>query len=116
MSEATIFAAALEKAREEERAAYLAEACAGDEPLRRRVEALLRAHAGSDAPVVTDDYAPISERPGTRIGPYRLMEQIGEGGFGRGFVAGSVARATSTRGTSSRRRGRRASSTTISST
>jgi eukaryotic-like serine/threonine-protein kinase len=87
MSEATIFAAALEKATEEERAAYLAEACAGDEPLRRRIEALLRAHAGSDAPLVTVDYAPISERPGTRIGPYRLMEQIGEGGFGRVFVA-----------------------------
>ncbi len=87
MTEATIFAAALAKATEEERAAYLAEACAGDEPLRRRIEALLRAHAGSDAPVVTNDYAPISERPGTRIGPYRLMEQIGEGGFGRVFVA-----------------------------
>jgi serine/threonine protein kinase len=94
MTEATIFAAALEKATDEERAAYLAEACAGDDKLRRRVEALLRAHAEPDDLLdpqqsrnVTADYAPITERPGTRIGPYRLMEQIGEGGFGLVFVA-----------------------------
>jgi serine/threonine protein kinase len=94
MTEATIFAAALEKATGEERAAYLAEACAGDDKLRRRVEALLRAHAESDDLLdppqsrnLTADYAPITERPGTRIGPYRLMEQIGEGGFGLVFVA-----------------------------
>ncbi len=35
----------------------------------------------------TDDYAPIAERPGTVIGPYKLMEQIGEGGMGLVFVA-----------------------------
>ena len=94
MTEATLFAAALEKATDEERAAYLAEACAGDDKLRRRVEALLRAHAESDDLLdppqsrdATADYAPITERPGTRIGRYRLMEQIGEGGFGLVFVA-----------------------------
>jgi serine/threonine protein kinase len=92
MTEATIFAAALEKATADERTAYLAEACAGDEKLRRRVEALLKAHAESDdlldpPKVSTMDYRPITERPGTRIGPYRLMEQIGEGGFGLVFVA-----------------------------
>jgi eukaryotic-like serine/threonine-protein kinase len=94
MTEATIFAAALDKATDEERAAYLAEACAGDEKLRRRVEALLRAHAASDdlfdppaTAVATTGYAPMTERPGTRIGPYRLMQQIGEGGFGLVFVA-----------------------------
>ena len=48
MNEATIFAAALEKATDEERAAFVADACGGDERLRRRVEALLRAHAESD--------------------------------------------------------------------
>src|SRR5262245_49670446 len=48
MSEASIFATALEKAGGEERAAYLAGACAGDVKLRRRVEALLRAHAEPD--------------------------------------------------------------------
>ena len=35
----------------------------------------------------TEDYEQISERPGTAIGPYKLMEQIGEGGMGLVFVA-----------------------------
>ena len=35
----------------------------------------------------TVDYEPIAERPGTVIGPYKLMEQIGEGGMGLVFVA-----------------------------
>jgi hypothetical protein len=48
MTEATIFIAALEKLTDAERAAFLTEACAGDERLRRRVEALLRAHADPD--------------------------------------------------------------------
>ena len=30
---------------------------------------------------------PTAERPGTVIGPYKLMEQIGEGGIGLVFVA-----------------------------
>src|SRR5262249_54800248 len=97
MSEASIFAAVLEKATDDERAAYLAEACAGDAKLRRRVEALLRAHAEPDeildppaAQVATVDEAPIVERPGSRVGPYKLMEQIGEGGFGLVFVAEQI--------------------------
>ncbi len=38
-------------------------------------------------PEPTEDHQPIAERPGTVIGPYKLMEQIGEGGFGLVFVA-----------------------------
>ena len=94
MSEATIFAAALEKADPAERAAYLAEACGDDARLRRRIEALLKAHAEPDeildAPVQhnqTLDYASNTEKPGSMIGPYKLKEQIGEGGFGLVFVA-----------------------------
>src|SRR5262249_11588876 len=94
MTEASIFAAVLEKATDEERAAYLAEACGDDAKLRRRMEALLRAHAEPDdvldappAQVATVDEPAIAERPGSRIGPYKLMEQIGEGGFGLVFVA-----------------------------
>src|SRR5205823_12182084 len=70
--------------------AYAREACAGDEQLLARVRQLLRAHAeaGSflDAPApdlgATVEQQPIREGPGTLIGPYKLLEQIGEGGFG----------------------------------
>lgn len=74
--------------------AYLAEACGGDEALRDRVRNLLIAHqsAGSFlAPVaaglaVTTDDSP-SEKPGDVFGSYKLLEQIGEGGFGVVFMA-----------------------------
>src|SRR6516164_1438706 len=72
-----------------ERRAFLAAACAGDEPLQRRLEALLHAHENpgsflAEQPpmsVATVDN-PIAERPGMVIGPYKLLELIGEGGFG----------------------------------
>ncbi len=68
---------------------------ADNQELRREIEALLRAHDASDGflrdqpsrPPATVDSEPISERPGTVIGPYKLMEQIGEGGMGLVFVA-----------------------------
>jgi tetratricopeptide (TPR) repeat protein len=88
-----IFFAALEKA-PPERAAYLDLACAGDSELRRRIEKMLAAQdqAGSflerpaRSAVLTVDY-PLAERPGSVIGPYKLLEQIGEGGFGLVFMA-----------------------------
>src|SRR5262249_39407839 len=90
-----IFFAALEKVAPQERAAYLDEACAADPGLRRRVERMLaaQAQAGSfleqpaRSPVVTLDEQPVREGPGTVIGPYQLLEQIGEGGFGVVFLA-----------------------------
>jgi serine/threonine protein kinase/Flp pilus assembly protein TadD len=94
MNEEDIFHEALARKLPAERAAYLEQACAGDTALRASVEALLRAHVGAsgfmDLPVAavaaTVD-EPISERPGAVIGPYKLMEQIGEGGMGLVFVA-----------------------------
>ena len=90
----TIFFAALEKHSPQERAAYLDEACAGDPDCRRRVEKMLAAQgqAGSflDHPRLTLDATrdePIAECPGTVIGPYKLLQQIGEGGFGVVFMA-----------------------------
>src|SRR5262249_49567666 len=68
-------------------------ACRGD--LRSQVQALLHASekAGSflecplaDLPETVDE-AVATERPGTVIGPYKLLEQIGEGGFGVVFMA-----------------------------
>jgi WD40 repeat protein/serine/threonine protein kinase len=89
-----IFLKALEAESPEERHACLDVAC-GEEPLLRvQVEALLAAseRAGSflQSPIegmrgVLHD--PVRERPGTMIGPYKLMEQVGEGGMGLVFVA-----------------------------
>jgi serine/threonine protein kinase/Flp pilus assembly protein TadD len=89
-----VFFAALEKGSPGQRAAYLDEACAHDSDLRRRVEKMLAAQAQAGSfleqpaavPAATID-EPISERPGTVIGPYKLLEQIGEGGFGVVFMA-----------------------------
>jgi WD40 repeat protein/serine/threonine protein kinase len=90
----SIFFAALERESPTERAAWLDEACAGDAVLRRRVEQLLAAHPRlggflqPEARAVESTAAmPLAEAPGTQIGPYKLLEQIGEGGFGVVFMA-----------------------------
>src|SRR5262245_5283116 len=74
--------------------AYLAEVCDGDEELLRRVRKLLTAHleAGSFLAEPLHRFEatldePVSEAPGTVIGPYKLLQQIGEGGFGVVFMA-----------------------------
>jgi serine/threonine protein kinase/tetratricopeptide (TPR) repeat protein len=76
-----------------ERAAYLTSQSL-DTDVRAAVERLLSAHdhpseilCQPEPGVPTGPYIPIVERIGTRIGPYVLMEQIGEGGFGLVFVA-----------------------------
>ena len=100
MTEREIFIEALQKATAGERSAYLDAACGADRELRRRVEQLLAEHeregsflldsppAGFAATVVTH---PIAETPGMVIGPYKLLEQIGEGGFGVVFMADQQA-------------------------
>jgi serine/threonine protein kinase len=90
----SIFLAAADK-EADERVAYLDGACGSDRALRERVERLLAAqskvHSFLEAPepavVVTVDEPAVSERPGTVIGAYKLLEQIGEGGFGVVFMA-----------------------------
>jgi serine/threonine protein kinase/tetratricopeptide (TPR) repeat protein len=81
----------------EQRGAYLSDACAADPALRQRVDALLAAYeqAGSFldparpglARTVDIAQARLREAPGTPIGPYKLLEQIGEGGMGVVFLA-----------------------------
>jgi serine/threonine protein kinase len=89
-----IFGNAMDMLSSAQRAAYLDEVCGDNAQLRDEVESLLKASdeargffAGlSPCGVVTLD-EPITERPGTVIGPYKLLEQIGEGGFGVVFMA-----------------------------
>ena len=85
----SLFASALQQP-PADRAAYLDQACADDPAVRQRVEALLRAQAAAGSflqappsgPCATADDPPVSEAIGTIIGPYKLLEQIGEGGIG----------------------------------
>src|SRR5437867_11822342 len=74
-----------------ERAAFLAEACAGDEALRREVTSLLAAHgqAGSFMDLPPDDVAAgLLAQPargltsGSRLGHYRMLSSLGKGGMG----------------------------------
>jgi tetratricopeptide (TPR) repeat protein/serine/threonine protein kinase len=87
-----IFCDALELSSPAERSAYLKIACADDPELRRRVERLLEAHAEANSfldapPVVATSCDLPTASPGSCIGPYKLLEEIGEGGFGIVFMA-----------------------------
>src|SRR5262245_38930406 len=100
----SLFFAALEKADATERASFLEAACGDDAALRQSIERMLAAHpnvgsflespgtsggvgkaAGGRLPPTVGE--PMIEKPGTVIGPYKLLEQIGEGGFGVVYMA-----------------------------
>src|SRR5437879_626698 len=101
MTERDIFIAALQKEDPAERQAFLDDACAGQPELRQQVENLLRLHEGAgsflEKPAAESaatgafpnaaEPASSSEAPGTVIGPYKLIEQIGEGGMGTVWMA-----------------------------
>src|SRR6266567_3319308 len=103
--EVALFSAALELPASQ-RAAYLAAACADDPALRLHLEALLRVHEdaipflegpahpaqespmGAEAPGPTVRLSvPLAEKAGGRIGRYKLLQQIGEGGCGVVYMA-----------------------------
>jgi len=95
----TTLAQAVEIAAPGERQAFVEQACAGDAARQHRVERLIANHfqAGNflERPAVAMDPdetagwepARSAEGPGTVIGPYKLLEQIGEGGMGLVYVA-----------------------------
>jgi eukaryotic-like serine/threonine-protein kinase len=90
-----IFFAALDKQTPAERNAYLDEACRGDPELRICVDRMLKAQpkmgeflqppAPGPLPETIDH--PSDERPGTVLGPYKLLHDIGEGGMGTVWMA-----------------------------
>jgi serine/threonine protein kinase/tetratricopeptide (TPR) repeat protein len=78
----------------EKRAAFLDKACGGDDRLRRKLEALLKSHEEigdfleeTADKAVSDARAMAQEKPLERIGRYKLLQQIGEGGCGVVFMA-----------------------------
>src|SRR5262245_25198429 len=92
--ERAIFNAARRIEAPEARRRYVEQACGEDRDLQARIEALLRVHEEdqsflrSPAEGVRAVFADlICEGPGTVIGPYQLVQQIGEGGMGAVFLA-----------------------------
>ncbi len=95
MRERDIFILALEKDDPIERASALEAACQGDVVLRGQVERLLAEHERREKFILDSPPADLAdtieraivEQPGSIIGPYKLLQQIGEGGMGVVFMA-----------------------------
>jgi serine/threonine protein kinase len=80
----------------DQRASYLSAACSGDAALQKRVEQLLfgKTQTAIPAPELSDDPRQTisleltpAEKPGDRLGRYKLLQQIGEGGCGVVYMA-----------------------------
>src|SRR6188768_3818174 len=93
MTEREIFAAVLEAQDAHERIQLLDNFCQGDAAMRERIAALLaeRERLGdfleSPAAAISTLEEPANFSIGSQIGPYKLLEQIGEGGMGLIYLA-----------------------------
>ena len=86
-----IFSAAVESYEPHQWNEYLVKACGEDDALRQQVRGLLDAHLQNDSfldqNVDVTKGEPLTERAGTQIGQYKLLQEIGEGGFGTVYMA-----------------------------
>src|SRR3989441_2495198 len=95
-----LFAAALELTNPAERGALLDRECVGNPALRAEVESLIAAHVqasqfleqpaaavAAETLAATIGMVPLTEKPGDRIGRYKLLQKIGEGGCGVVYMA-----------------------------
>jgi serine/threonine protein kinase/tetratricopeptide (TPR) repeat protein len=95
VNERDIFIAALEYADEGQRSAYLDQACAGDTALWQRLVDLLDMYGKAGSFISepagllepTRASVPVVESSGSRIGPYKLLQKLGEGGMGAVYMA-----------------------------
>ena len=96
MDEAEIFWRTIEQHHPDSWDSFVKHACDGDAALQARISELLAAHQQQHP--LFDDGSLLSavgaesilERPGQRIGRYKLLEEIGEGGFGIIFLAEQI--------------------------
>jgi serine/threonine protein kinase len=74
-----------------ERDRFLSEACQGDPELKKQVLSLLQAHEGAGDFLKHTQFIPpvtvLTEKPGDKIGHYKLLQKIGEGGCGVVYMA-----------------------------